>query len=305
MSKIDMYIKAARPFSLTVSVFPPILGGLIAVSEVPGLHFKWLNFVLAILGSLLVHVGSNMFSDYFDYKNNVDRKETFGSSRMLVEGYMTPNQFLKSAFFCFGVALLIGVFFFLTLPNPLPLLLPIGVGAVLAVFYTFSPIALKYHGLGDIAVFIAFGSAMTAGAYFVQTGTFSWGSVLYVLPMAFLVDAILHANNLRDIEHDAVANIQTFAGVLGNNGAKFFYYFLISAAYISLVALVLLTELTPFVLVAFLSLPLGVKVMKMISQKGKIPTEKLAMADAATAQVHMAFSVLFIGAIAVQYFFFG
>ncbi len=67
MSNIKKYWLAARPFSLTVSVFPPILGVLIAVLENPGLQVNALHVVLTVLGCVFAHVGTNMFSDIHDY----------------------------------------------------------------------------------------------------------------------------------------------------------------------------------------------------------------------------------------------
>ena len=293
--------KAARPFSLTVSFFPPILGSLIAVIEHDNLTFNWLNFILVIMGCLIVHAGVNMFSDYFDFKRHVDRPETYGGSRVLLDKDLSPKQLIKLAVLFFSIAMSIGLYFILTLQNGLVLLWPISIGAVLGLFYTFGPISLKYHAFGDLGVFIAFGSAMTAGAYFVQTNTFSWGSVFYAIPMALLVDAILHSNNLRDIEYDKVAHIKTLAMILGSKAAKKFYYILIFGAYVSTVLLVFFTALPSITLVVLLSLPIAWKRVRMVHNKDEFTIQQFAAVDAMTAQLHMAFSLLFIGSLFIHH----
>jgi len=78
MQKLKLYWRAARPFSFTVSIVPPILATAIAISENPYLEIKWFYLVLTILGCWLAHAGSNIFSDYFDFIKNVDRKDTLG-----------------------------------------------------------------------------------------------------------------------------------------------------------------------------------------------------------------------------------
>src|SRR4030042_199074 len=73
-----------------------------------------------------------------------------------------------------------------------------GVGVAVGVFYTL----LKARALGDLAVFLNFGLLGAAGAWVVQTNSFFWLPVLWTVPMALLVSALLHANNWRDHPSD-------------------------------------------------------------------------------------------------------
>ena len=82
---LGIWFQAMRPFSLTASVLPVVIGAVLAATfEGP---VEWPLFPLIIACSLLFHIGTNMVSDYFDYTRGVDRDETFGSSRVLIEGY--------------------------------------------------------------------------------------------------------------------------------------------------------------------------------------------------------------------------
>ncbi len=302
MTKTAIWWQGARPFSLTVSIIPPVLGGILAAIDQPSLKFNWFYFILALLGCVIAHIGSNLISDYYDYRKRVDREGTFGSSGVLVEKLLTPKQVLRGAWIAFGISGLIGLYFLLTIPNSMTLLWIIAIGAIFAVFYTAGPIQFKYHALGDIAVFVSFGSAMTLGAYFVQTSQLSWSPVLYALPLALLVDAVLHSNNLRDIENDKKVKITTLAMAIGESGSKKMYYFLVFGAYILTVLLVLLAGMPAVTLVTILSLPLAIKVAKIVHNKDKIDPKQFVMIDAATAQLHSAYGVLFIVALLVQHF---
>ncbi|MEE9420688.1 MAG: 1,4-dihydroxy-2-naphthoate octaprenyltransferase [Desulfatiglandaceae bacterium] len=294
MSSIALWWRAVRPFSFTVSVIPPILGAVLAVLGNPGLEINWFRLILTLIGCMTAHAGANLLSDYYDYKVHVDREDTFGSSGLLVGKIMQPKQIFKGGVIVISVALGIGLYLVSVTPNGLFLLGLIFIGGILGVFYTAQPFAFKYRALGDIAVFISFGSAMVLGAYYVQVHRFSWAPVLYALPIALLVDAILHSNNLRDIESDEAVHIKTIPILIGEKASKWVYYGLIFGAYVLILILIVWAGLPMLSLLTFLSLPLAIKLVKMVRDKEKMPEKQFAMIDAATAQFHLTFGVLMI-----------
>jgi len=146
---------------------------------------------------------------------------------------------------------------------------------------------------------------MVLGAYFVQAHRFSWSPVLYAIPIALLVDAVLHGNNLRDIESDSVVNIKTVPILIGERRAKAMYYGLVFGAYAITLLLIPFAKLTLFALLTFLSLPLAIKLTHLVHRKGEVPPAQFAMIDAATAQLHLTFGLLMITALLLQYFISG
>jgi 1,4-dihydroxy-2-naphthoate octaprenyltransferase len=302
MSQAKLWWQASRPFSFTVSVLPPILGGLIAAMENPGIKINWLYFALALIGCVIAHAGANMIGDYFDFKKRVDREGTFGSSGVLISNLIEPRKVFIGSMVAYVIASSIGVYLAASIPNGLYLILIIILGAVLGIFYAAEPFSFKYHALGDLAVFISFGPAMTLGAYFVQAHHFSWTPVLYAIPVAFLVDAVLHSNNLRDIKNDSVVNIKTVAILIGERNAKLMYYGLVLSSYASVVVLIVVNGLPTVSLITLLSLPLALKLIKIVKQKNSMPEQQFIMIDAATAQLHSVFSMLFLISLLVQHF---
>ena len=294
MSSIALWWRAVRPFSFTVSLIPPILGAVLAVFENPGLKINWFRLILTMIGCITAHAGANLLSDYYDYEARVDREGTFGSSGLLVEKIMQPKQIFRGGLMGILIALGIGLYLVFVTPNGLFLLGLIFIGGILGVFYTAHPIAFKYRALGDIAVFISFGSAMVLGAYYVQAHDFSWAPVLYALPIALLVDAILHSNNLRDIANDKAVHIKTIPILVGEKVSKWIYYGLIFGAYVLILVLIVWAGLPSLSLLTLLSLPLAIKLVKMVRDKEKMPEKEFAMIDAATAQFHLAFGMLMI-----------
>jgi 1,4-dihydroxy-2-naphthoate polyprenyltransferase len=294
MVRALLWWRAARPFSFTVSVLPPILGGIIAKTENPGMEFSWFHFVLTLFGCVLSHAGANMLADYFDFKNRVDREGTYGSSGVLVGKLMEPRNILVGSVVTYLAAATMGLFLVFSIPGGQVLAWIILLGGILGLFYTAGPFPFKYHALGDVAVFIAFGPGMTLGAYFVQVQHLSWGPVLCSIPVGFLVDAVLHSNNLRDIHNDQAVHIRTFAILIGENNSKVLYYGLVAGSYVSAVILVALRSLPAISLITLLSLPLAVRLMKTVQQKGFIAEEQFAPIDAATAQLHSVFGGLLL-----------
>ncbi|MCU0594254.1 MAG: 1,4-dihydroxy-2-naphthoate octaprenyltransferase [Desulfobacterota bacterium] len=301
MSQIALWWRAARPFAFTVSLIPPILGGLIAAVENPSLQFNLFHFILSGIGCMTAHAGANILSDYYDFKTRVDREGTFGSSGLLVAGIMSPEQMLRGGWVALVLAGIIGAYLVFATPGGLFLVWLILLGGLLGIFYTAKPFEFKYHALGDLAVFISFGPAMVLGAYFVQAHHFSWKPVLYSIPIGFLVDAVLHSNNLRDIVNDGVVKIKTVPILIGEKWAKIMYQTLVFGAYLLTLLLVVAGGLTAFALLVFVSLPLAFKVVHMVRHKERIPAEKFAVIDAATAQVHLAFGLLMVIGLALRW----
>ncbi|MFC1725078.1 1,4-dihydroxy-2-naphthoate octaprenyltransferase [candidate division KSB1 bacterium] len=292
MGKVKLWWTAVRPFAFTASVTPVLLGSSIAAALNKDLAFNWLYFILAVLGGMLVHAGTNLFNDYYDYKGGIDREGTLGSSGLLVGKLMKPSQTFKGGVVSFFLAVVIGVFFVIKFQFDTFFIGLCVFGLLSGIFYTASPVSFKYRALGDFQVFLSMGVLMTVGSYYIQTGEFSWIVVLYSIPISILVDAILHSNNLRDIEDDRKAGITTLAMMLGESGARILYYSLLIGAYVWVVLCVIFFKLHPVVMVSLLSLPLGIKLIKMVKSKDTLPKEVFAMIDAGTAQLHTAVGVL-------------
>ena len=202
--------RATRAYSFPASVIPVLLGTALAVrgyaQDVP-VSFHAFSFALTLLGALLAHFGANVLNDYFDFINGVDTRPEHGSG-VLTGGLMTARQTL-----IFGAALMVGAALcgLLLLPGHSSVILPLALlGLGCAVLY---PAFLKRYALGDFLIVLAFGLGLTLGAYGIQTGVLSskqWLLIsLYAVPISLLVDAILHANNLRDASDDRAAHVRT------------------------------------------------------------------------------------------------
>ena len=286
--KTKDWIIAARPWSFPASTMP----ALIAVSYAFYMHSKmpmdvnWWYGVLAILGAAIFQASGNLISDYFDYKHKVDRAETFGSSRMLVDGVFKPNTILYYGLTLLVIGSIIGLYL---LFNTSVSLLWIGAIGVIGTYFYYK---LKFNALGDITILIIYGLLISLGAYLVATNMLNWKLLLIGAAPGFLIVNILHANNLRDIKHDGEALIKTQAMLLGVKNSIYQYIILGIGAYIIIVMAVVFGILHPLSLIVFLTFPVLMKNIKQIRQADIDKPEIIKDMDAQSAQLVMMFSLL-------------
>jgi 1,4-dihydroxy-2-naphthoate octaprenyltransferase len=203
---------------------PVIFGTALAV-VVGGARFSLLRALWALATMVAFHAAANMLSDVYDFRRGLDREVT-PVSGAVVRGWLTDRRVFRGAALLFGLATISGLLIAAVTGRSL---FVIGaVGLAVGAFYT----VLKAHALGDLAVFLDFGLLGGGGAWVVQTGSFSWLPIVWTVPMAMLVIAILHANNWRDIASDRERRVTTVAGRLGDHGSFVYYGLLIFGPFV-------------------------------------------------------------------------
>ena len=271
--------RATRAYSFPASVVPVLLGAALAASGDAGPRvFHAGAFLLTLLGALLAHFGANVLNDYFDFAYGVDTRPEHGSG-VLTSGLLSKRQMLA-----FGVGLMAGAALcgLALLPGRTGVIVPLALlGLGCAVLY---PALLKRYGLGDLLIILAFGVGLTVGTYGVQEGALSarqWGLVSLVsLPVCLLVDAILHANNLRDSADDRLAGVRTLATLLSPAAGRRLQQFLVFGPVLLSVLGVAVGLLPLWSLATLLALP----VLLRAYRTGLVPL---------TAQAHLAFGLLY------------
>lgn len=254
-----------------------------------------LRFLLALVGAVLIHAGTNLVNDYYDHVKGADGPHSLGPSGVIQRQLLSPRAVLTGGIVCFALGSAIGL---VLVAMTGPALLWLGLASVAAgFFYTGAPVSLAYVGLGEVTVFLFMGPVIVMGAYFVQTLEWSRTALLVSLPVAFLVAAILHANNMRDIEDDRRTGKRTIATVIGRRWANYEYYALIGAAYAVLVVLVLIGAAPWPALIAFATLPAAIKAVQLAHRTTS--PRRLNYLLAGTAMLHMRFGLLLVLGLAV------
>ena len=278
---------STRPWSFPMTIISITIGSLLAVLD--GYRFDLNMYILVLVGSILLHAFTNVINDYFDYRYGVDKKgapTTKYRPHPIVAGFLSPKQTLAFSFILLLMGSAIGLYL-AYVRGFLILLLGI-TGVLLATLYTAPPIKFKYHAMGEIGIFFAFGPVMVLGAYYVQALKLSMKAFLASVPLGILIALVAFANNLRDIEYDTSVGVKTIASILGvNKGIKFFLSMNFLA--IVIVLILILTNVLPLLTaLSFIALVNMIKVSN-IYKKG-VPEN----ADPLAAQTVFVFGITFI-----------
>lgn len=222
---LQAWAMAARPKTLPAAAAPVVLGaGLAAHHGV----FAGLPALGALLGALLIQVGTNLGNDYYDFIRGGDTDDRVGPTRVTQAGLLPPRHVFWGMVVVLAAAFGVGVYL---VSVGGPTIVVIGVASLIcAVAYTGGPFPLAYHGLGDLFVFVFFGLVAVGGSYWVQALEWPPEALLLGVGIGALNTAILVANNLRDLDSDRAAGKRTMAVRLGRVGTRVEYSLLLAVA---------------------------------------------------------------------------
>jgi 1,4-dihydroxy-2-naphthoate octaprenyltransferase len=191
-------------------------------------------FILAMIGSILVHMTVNVINDYYDYVDGIDlntpRTPFSGGSGILTRHLLKPRQAFWLATVSLLTAMVIGIYFVVERGWLLfPLLLVAGFSAY---FYN---VCLSKWMVGELFAGLNFGPMIVLGSYYVQTGRYSWEALFASLAPGVLTANLLFLNEFPDREADERGGRRHLVIALGRESARFLYVALIIVAYLLIV----------------------------------------------------------------------
>lgn len=284
--------EVVRPFSFTASVTPVAAGG--ALTWAHGAFDAGL-FLLALAAAVLLHVGTNVVNEIYDIRKGIDTITSPRASHAILKGRISERVAFGVALAAFGAAIAIGGALITFRGWPIAVLGLLGLAG--GYFYTAPPFQYKFHALGVPLVFLQMGPLMTVGTYYAVTGSLSVDALVLSVPIGLLVAAILHGNEWRDIGEDTRAGIATLSSGIGKDLAHYGYLALTLGAYIVLGLTVALDWLPATTLVAILSLPYLVVVLRAAELGATGQARAIAMIDLQTARLHMVFGALLVAGV--------
>ena len=279
------WLMAARPRTLAVAVGPIAVGT--AVASVEG-GARFLPALAALLGAVLLQLGSNFANDVYDFEKGADGEDRIGPARASQLGLLTASQLRTGMVAVFAAATLVGVYLAAIAGWPI---VAIGVASIIAaVTYTGGPWPFGYHGLGDPMVFLFFGVVAVVGTTYCQTLEASSLALLASIPVGALATATLVVNNVRDRETDQRVGKRTLAVRLGARGGRIEYVVLVALAYWMLPVYWLVCERSIWVWLPLVTLPHACRLVDRVFQNTDGPSLNEALAN--TAKLGMIFSLL-------------
>ena len=292
--KLSVWYHALRPFSYPASIVPVLVGSVVAWHDG---YTNWTLFLLALAGSVAIHAGTNLANEYFDYTQGVDKADSLGPAGVILEGKLKPKQVLQAATLAFIVGALMGAYIVYRVGL---IILVLGLVSILAAwFYTAKPFSLGYRGLGEPEVFVFMGPLMVTASYYVQAKHFALAPLLASLPVGFLVTAILHANNMRDVVQDdergritwAVIACRSWGMSRGRKVSRWIYYGLLAGAYVTVIALIIEGTAPIFTILTFLTIPQAWGLIRFVASGAE--GKPLSRVVRGTAFLHMSFGATF------------
>src|SRR5687767_14262023 len=278
---------AARPRTLPAAVAPVLVGTALAIRDD---EFRALAFVAALLGAILIQVGTNLSNDYSDARRGADTEDRLGPVRVTAGGLVPPRQVLIATYVTFALAVLVGLYLVAVAG---PELLLVGAASILAgVLYTGGPRPYGYEGLGEVFVFTFFGIVAVTGSYYVQAEELPWEAFVFAVPVGLLAAGILVVNNVRDLETDRRAGKRTLAVRLGRGRARDLYAAMVAGAFATAPLPWLLggDGLSAWLLLPWLAVPLAVPVVRVVRTRTDGPALNAALAR--TGLLQLVFCVL-------------
>jgi 1,4-dihydroxy-2-naphthoate octaprenyltransferase len=286
VSHLRLWLVAARPRTLPAAVAPVLVGTALAVAAED--VFKPLRLAAALAGSILIQIGTNLANDYSDARRGADTEDRLGPVRVTAGGLMPPRRVLVGTWVAFGLAVAAGSYLAAVAGWEL---LVVGVLSIAAgILYTGGPRPYGYEGLGELFVFVFFGLVAVGGSYFVQTEDLRWEAIALGVPVGLLAAAILVVNNVRDVETDRRAGKRTLAVRLGRERAVQAFSVMVSLAYGALPAIVIASDLGPWLLLPLVSLPLALPLWPTLASRRDGPSLNKLLAD--TGRLLAVFSLL-------------
>jgi 1,4-dihydroxy-2-naphthoate octaprenyltransferase len=282
---LRIWLMAARPRTLPAAVAPVLVGTSLAIRYGP---FHPLAFVAALLGAMLIQIGTNLSNDYSDARRGADTDDRIGPVRVTAGGLLPPRRVLVATYLTFGAAVLCGIYLIAVAGW---LLLAVGAASILAgVLYTGGPRPYGYEGLGEVFVFLFFGIVAVTGSYFVQRRGLPWQAFALSVPVGLLIAAILVVNNIRDIDTDRRAGKRTLAVRLGRERTRVLFAAMVAAAFVTSWLPWVAGSLSPWLFVTAASAPLAVGVVRVVRTHSDGPSLNRALAE--TARLALVFCVL-------------
>lgn len=229
LMKLSSYVLALRPWSLSASLMPTLLGSTIAY-KASAPDFNWITLLLTLWTVVSVHGAGNVVNTYFDYVKGIDGRKS--DDRTLVDHILSKDEVVSLGALLYLAGCVGFIFLVMISPAKMEHLALVYFGGLSSSFLYTGGIGLKYIALGDVLILIIFGPISVLFAFMAQTGRVEWATIYYAVPLALNTEAILHSNNTRDSESDRRAGIVTLAIIIGHTLSHVLYAFLLFTPYI-------------------------------------------------------------------------
>ncbi len=258
-NKFVVFAKFVRLQFIPVMIAPVVLGAASALYV--STRFDLLNFLLALLGSISLHLAANAIDDVYDHLNGVDSvsgrifPREFPGWKPITRGRISVRSGFEVSGLFYGLSLLVGAYLSFTVGwLALGIAIP---GIILSYVYSAPPIKLDYRGLGlgELGIFLSFGPIPCLGTYYVIARSLSPLPLLLSVPTGLLTTSVLLSHDRIFFDAYKEAGKRSLAVVLGLNGTSRLILSLGVSAYALVLTFILLNYVPVFSIAVLATIP--------------------------------------------------
>jgi 1,4-dihydroxy-2-naphthoate octaprenyltransferase len=270
MDAVGKWLVITRAAVFPMTLWSGLIGVLLAVGVAATGGAVTVDYglaALAVVGLVVAHAANNMINDYFDSSGGPDTEgyvRALYAPHPILSGWVTRAT-LRNAILLTSLVDGLIMLYLAAMVGPLVIVFALA-GLFVSVFYVAPPIRLKWHGLGEPGVLLVWGPLMIGGTYLVATGTIPAWVLVFSLPYALIVTAVLFGKHIDKIVPDAALGIRTLPVILGEARARSVGQWLMILFYPLVLLAVLVGWVGPWVLLIALALPRLRGVLKVFGQ---------------------------------------
>ena len=264
--KVSTLLECSRIFSLPMTIMSWLV---VFTYSVINSGNGWYG-ILCLAAICLVHMGTNVLDDYFDYKSLIkqvgfDKKEYLKNTqktkcRYLVSGVLKESQILTLAGVYFLIASVIGLFFYIKCGAPVIKFAL--AGGFIALFYSI----LSKIRLSEVAVSLAYGPILFGGVNYVMTKTISWEVFVLSFPTMIMTVILLYIHTVMDFDFDLKEGHYTIANAFDSQlDSLIVLKIFIILAYVSLFGICIFDISDWQVLIPLITIPLSMDLFKSMT----------------------------------------
>lgn len=294
---ISVWIHLLRPHTLTAAFIPVLLGTMFAIVSLNTLSISYLLFFAFLLLCMCLQTATNIYNEYFDYVKGLDTAESVGKGGTIVRHGVAPKTVRNLGHAFMLTSLILGLYI---CTQTTWILLIIGiVSMAIAYLYTGGPKPIAYTPFGELFAGFFMGTLIINIAFFIQTGTITWQSIIISIPSLILIGLILTGNSIRDIDEDIKGGRKTLAILLGKKKSVVFLKIMFILAFLITAGFALTQAMSWIYLLVLLAVPKAIQASKGFLGKDK-PIEMMP-GMIAIAQTYTIYGLLFSVSLFISY----
>lgn len=196
--------------TLVAGIIPVAFGSVYSLYRYD--EFSLFDMFILMIGIVLIQSCANMINDLFDHDRGADNIGR-ADEKALAAGEISKREVKKIVCIFLAIDVAIGIYYSVTLHWSI---IVIGIiGAVIMYKYSAGDKPISYTPFGEVVAGVTMGVGIMTTVIFIQSGRFSFETIIVALPTAIYIGTILLTNNISDHKEDKEAGRHTLPIIIG------------------------------------------------------------------------------------------